>query len=165
MLRKKWVYFQTKAQKSAKVHFIWEIWWPVWESGRSVPYPKDSRTIRESWHNYALYENDCVKTGVTMYLWWTFYQWRAPKGNSAFKCTTGNASLELNVYNNNNLYIHVHVYLLLQLWQWDLASWPLGLVVIERVRFKVGFCFKSCCLKTKLCYKAVHTYTCTHSVD
>ena len=101
---KKMGLLSTKAQKSAKVHFIWEIWWPVWESGRSVPYLGDSRTIRESWHNYALYENDCVKTGVTMYLWWTFYQWRAPKGNSAFKCTTGNASLELNIYNNNNLY-------------------------------------------------------------
>ena len=45
-----------------------------------------------------------VKTGVTLYLWWTFHQWKAPKGNSAFKCTTDNASLELNVYNNNNLY-------------------------------------------------------------
>ena len=91
-----------KAQKS--IIFIWEIWWPVRERGRSVPYPGDSRTIRERWHNYALYENDCVKTGVTTYLWWTFYQWRVPKGNSAFKCTTGNASVELNVYNNNNLY-------------------------------------------------------------
>ena len=35
----KWAKFQTKAQKSSKVHFIWEIWWPVRECGKSVPYP------------------------------------------------------------------------------------------------------------------------------
>ena len=39
-LKKKWNKFRTKAQKSSKVYFIWEIWWPVQESERSVPlYP------------------------------------------------------------------------------------------------------------------------------
>ena len=39
---KKWTKFQTEAQKSLKVYFIWEIWWPVWESGISVPlYPRE----------------------------------------------------------------------------------------------------------------------------
>ena len=39
ILRKKWAKIQTKAQKSSKVYFMREIWWPVWESGRSMPYP------------------------------------------------------------------------------------------------------------------------------
>ena len=47
---KKWVKFQTKAQKSSKVHFIGEIWWPMQKSGRSVPYPGHSWIIQESWH-------------------------------------------------------------------------------------------------------------------
>ena len=47
---KKWAKFQTEAQKSSKVHFIGEIWWPVWKSGRLVPYPGHSRIIQESWH-------------------------------------------------------------------------------------------------------------------
>ena len=35
----KWAKSQIKAQKSSKDDFIREIWWPVRESGRSVPYP------------------------------------------------------------------------------------------------------------------------------
>ena len=42
---KKWVEFQTKAQISSKVHFMWQIWWPVQESGRSMLYLGDSRVI------------------------------------------------------------------------------------------------------------------------
>ena len=42
---KKWVKFQTKAQISSKVHFMWKIWWPVQESGRSMLYLGDSRVI------------------------------------------------------------------------------------------------------------------------
>ena len=39
ILRKKRGTYQTKAQKRSKDHFIQEIWWPIQESGRSVPYP------------------------------------------------------------------------------------------------------------------------------
>ena len=42
--------FQTRAQKNSKVHFIEEIWWPIWERGRSVLYPEDSHIIQESGH-------------------------------------------------------------------------------------------------------------------
>ena len=35
---KQWAKFLSKAQKSSKVHFIGHIWWPVWESERSVLY-------------------------------------------------------------------------------------------------------------------------------
>ena len=47
---KKRAKFQTTVQKSSKVHFIWEIWFGVRESRRSVPYPGDFRIIWESWH-------------------------------------------------------------------------------------------------------------------
>ena len=50
ILIKKWAKFQTKAQIISKVHFIWEIWCPVGESGRSVLYLGDSRIVQESWH-------------------------------------------------------------------------------------------------------------------
>ena len=91
-----------KAQKS--IIFIWEN---LVTCTREREISAISRRLPDNPGEiayYALYENDCVKTGVTTYLWWTFHQWRVPKGNSAFKCTTGNASVELNVYNNNNLY-------------------------------------------------------------
>ena len=35
-----------------KVAFILEIWLSVWETGRFVLYPGDSRIIQESWHEY-----------------------------------------------------------------------------------------------------------------
>ena len=38
ILSKKWAKSQTKAQKSSKNDFIREIWWPIRERGRSVPY-------------------------------------------------------------------------------------------------------------------------------
>ena len=44
---------QVLSQKwASKDDFIRQIilWWPVWESRRSVPYHGDSRIIRESWH-------------------------------------------------------------------------------------------------------------------
>ena len=44
--QKKWAKFPTKAQKSSKVHFIWEIWWPV--LFRRVG---DQCRIQENWHN------------------------------------------------------------------------------------------------------------------
>ena len=44
-----WAKSRNKAQKSSKDDFIREIWWPVRETGRSAPYPGDSRIIWESW--------------------------------------------------------------------------------------------------------------------
>lgn len=46
ILNKKWAKCQTKAQKSTKDDFIREIWWPVWESRRSVSCPGELAYMR-----------------------------------------------------------------------------------------------------------------------
>ena len=40
-----------KIKKSFKV-FIWEIWWPIQETGRFVPHLRDSGIIQKSWHDW-----------------------------------------------------------------------------------------------------------------
>ena len=62
VLSLKWAKSQTKAQKSSKDDFIREIWWPVGESGRSVPYPGDPRIIRREKQSQTI----AIKFGLYM---------------------------------------------------------------------------------------------------
>ena len=56
MFWRKWATFQTTKQKPLKVYwFIWEIWWPIWETKILVPYPGECQINKECWHKSVNY--------------------------------------------------------------------------------------------------------------
>ena len=84
VLREKWAKSQTKTQKSSKDDFIWEIWWSVRKSRRSVPYTGElacmmlvwfpfctfsSLSLRVSKHPFKLYK--LIKSCIQKLAKWT----------------------------------------------------------------------------------------------
>ena len=55
VVREKWAKCQTKTQKSSKDDFIWEIWWPVRESRRSVPYTGELACMVLVWFPFCTF--------------------------------------------------------------------------------------------------------------
>ena len=57
VLREKWAKSQTKTQKSSKDDFIWEIWWPVRKSRRSVPYTGELGCMVLVWFPFCTFSS------------------------------------------------------------------------------------------------------------
>ena len=57
VLREKWAKSQTKTQKSSKDDFIWEIWWSVRKSRRSVPYTGELACMVLVWFPFCTFSS------------------------------------------------------------------------------------------------------------